>query len=153
MNFTRRPFASRSPPQTFSNSSIEIFFVDAITEFFTITLFIFKLLNFLFLSCLPEASCSDWRCKGTATFAWFQKFRRNLPGVVATGHYRCDKGRSKAKRLSWTNKYSQLFCGIKRILLTFGRRYFRSRIKIKAFLFCILLVYSYLCSVNNDLFT
>ena len=55
-----------------------------------------------------------WRCKGTATFAWFQKFRRNFPGVVATGHYRCDKGRPKAKRLSWTNKYSQLFCGIKR---------------------------------------
>ena len=66
MNFTRRPFASRSPPQIFSNSSIEIFFVDAITEFFTITLFIFKLLNFLFLSCLPEAHCSDWAPPETA---------------------------------------------------------------------------------------
>jgi hypothetical protein len=52
--------------------------------------------------------------KGTATFAWFQKFRPDLLGVVATVWEGCDKGRPKAKRLSWTNKYSQLFCGIKR---------------------------------------
>ena len=45
MNFTRRPFASRSPPQIFSNSSIGIFFVHAITEFFTITLFIFLIVK------------------------------------------------------------------------------------------------------------
>lgn len=76
MNFTRRPFASRSPPQIFSNSSIEIFFVDAITEFFTITLFIFKLLNFLFLSCLPEASCSDWTMQRYGVFSDWPRFWR-----------------------------------------------------------------------------
>ena len=76
MNFTRRPCESRSPPQTFSNSSIEIFFVDAITEFFTITLFIFKLLNFLFLSCLPEASCSDWTMQRYGVFSDWPRFWR-----------------------------------------------------------------------------
>jgi len=30
--------------------------------------------------------------------------------------------------------------------LTFGRRYSRSKVKIKAFLFCTLLAYSYLCT-------
>jgi hypothetical protein len=29
--------------------------------------------------------------KGTATFARFQKIRRNLPGVVATGLVFCDR--------------------------------------------------------------
>ena len=76
MNFTRRPCESRSPPQTLSNSSIEIFFVDAITEFFTITLFIFKLLNFLFLSCLPEASCSDWTMQRYGVFSDWPRFWR-----------------------------------------------------------------------------
>lgn len=57
----------------------------------------FKLLNFL----LMLSSVSFRRCKGTATFGLFQKIRRNLLRVVATGHYRGDKVGAGGKILSF----------------------------------------------------
>lgn len=85
MNFTRRPCESRSPPQIFSNSSIGIFFVHAITEFFAINLFFFKLLNFLFLSCLPEASCSDWTMQRYGEFRFVPNIWANFGGSCCDG--------------------------------------------------------------------
>ena len=55
------------PPQTFSNSSIAICFVQAFSEFFVIILF-FLIVILLFLSCRSGARCSDWHVQRYGRF-------------------------------------------------------------------------------------